>query len=72
MNKELIKKQIGQKLRELRIKAGHKAYDNFAFTYELEKNTVFRAESGQNITIDTLIDLLNIHNITLEEFFKGL
>lgn len=72
MDKELTKKKIGEKLRRLRISAGHSAYDNFAFTFELEKSTVLRAETGKNITMDTLIDLLNIHGITLGEFFQDL
>jgi hypothetical protein len=70
MDKEQTRKKIGQKLRELRIKSGHTAYDNFAFSHDLEKSTVIRAETGRNITLDTLIDLLNIHQITLKEFFE--
>jgi transcriptional regulator with XRE-family HTH domain len=64
------RKKIGEKLRELRKKAGFKGYDNFAFTFELEKNTVLRAEKGKNITIDSLINILRAHNLTLKEFFE--
>jgi transcriptional regulator with XRE-family HTH domain len=64
------RKKIGQKLRELRKKAGHKGYDNFAFTFELEKSTVIRAETGKNITLDTLLNILKIHKVSLKEFFE--
>jgi len=64
------KKKIGKKLRKLRMDAGFGSYSDFAFFYDLNKITVLRAEQGKNITIDTLIILLQIHNISLKEFFK--
>lgn len=64
--------KIGAKLRELRIKKGYKSYENFAFDHGMTRQTVGRAEQGKNITIETLIKILRIHKITLEEFFKGI
>jgi transcriptional regulator with XRE-family HTH domain len=64
------RKKIGVKLRELRKQAGFKAYDSFAFTHELEKSTVLRAETGGNIKLDTLLTLLKIHGVSLKEFFE--
>lgn len=69
-NEELRK--IGERLRELRIAAGFTAYDKFAFTYDFDSQTILRAEQGKNITIKTLIKILNVHGISLEDFFKGL
>lgn len=65
-------KKIGDKLRELRIKAGYTSYETFSYDNEIQRQSVFRAEKGENITLKTLIKLLNIHNISLEEFFKDL
>ena len=68
--KRLIK--IGERLRELRIKEGYKSYENFAFDNEINRVQYGRMEKGANITLASLLRVLDIHKITLEEFFKGL
>jgi transcriptional regulator with XRE-family HTH domain len=70
MKDEETLKKIGEKLRKLRIQAGHKAYDKFAYTFGLDTQTVLRAETGKNITLSTLIKILNVHKMSLKEFFK--
>lgn len=68
--KRLIK--IGEYLRDLRIKAGYKSYENFAFDNEINRVQYGRMEKGANITLASLFRVLDIHKITLEDFFKGL
>lgn len=68
--KRLIK--IGERLRELRKKAGYKSYENFAFDNEINRVQYGRMEKGANITLASLLKVLDIHKITLEDFFKGL
>lgn len=68
--KRLIK--VGDRLRELRKSAGHKSYENFAFEHELNRVQYGRMERGANITLASLLRVLDVHKITLEEFFKGL
>lgn len=68
--KRLIK--IGDKLRDLRKKAGYKSYENFAFDNELNRVQYGRMERGANITVASLLKVLDIHKISLEEFFNGL
>ncbi len=68
--KRLIK--IGDKLRELRKGAGYKSYENFSFDNELNRVQYGRMEKGANITLASLLRVLDIHKLTLEEFFKGL
>ncbi|WP_284652104.1 helix-turn-helix domain-containing protein [Flavobacterium terrisoli] len=71
-NIELKIKEISQKLKELRISRGYTSYETFAFENELNRVQYWRIESGQNITLRTLIKVLDIHKISLEEFFKDL
>jgi transcriptional regulator with XRE-family HTH domain len=71
-NTELKIKEISQKLKELRLSRGYTSYETFAFENELNRVQYWRIESGQNITLRTLIKVLDIHKITLEEFFKDL
>lgn len=64
--------KLGAKLRELRKAAGYKSYENFAFDNELNRVQYGRMEKGANITIASLLKVLDIHKLSLEEFFKGL
>jgi transcriptional regulator with XRE-family HTH domain len=68
--KRLIK--IGERLRELRKKAGYKSYENFAFDNEINRVQYGRMEKGTNMTLVSLLRVLDIHKITFEEFFKGI
>jgi hypothetical protein len=62
--------EIGSALSELRIKKGFDTVTNFAATFDLPPNQYWKIENGKsNITIKTLLRLLEIHRITLEEFF---
>lgn len=63
--------QIGAKLKDLRIKKGYTSYENFAIDNDLGRMQYWRLENGQtNLTLKTLFKILEIHKITLSEFFK--
>jgi len=50
---------------------GFSSYERFAIEYDLSRMHYWKIEKGlANITIRTLINILNIHQITLEEFFN--
>lgn len=62
---------IGNKLTELRKQKGYKSHESFAWDYDLPRAQYWRLEKGKaNFTIKTLVKVLAIHNLTLEEFFK--
>jgi transcriptional regulator with XRE-family HTH domain len=66
-------KAVGDRIKELRVKAGYSSHEQFAYDNSLQAKQVWRLESGKfDIKLSTLLRLLNIHGITLEEFFKGL
>lgn len=61
---------IGQKLTQLRINAGFTSYERFAVEYNISRMAYWKIEKGKtNITIRTLLTILSIHNISLEDFF---
>ena len=70
MDKRIQK--IGDKLKKLRIAEGYSSYENFAFEHDINRVQYWRMEKGQNFTMNSLIKILDIHGLTLEEFFKGL
>lgn len=69
---ELLLKKVGDRLKELRIKKGFTSYEEFSWSYDLDRKQYWRMENGANMTLKSLLKLLNIHQITFEEFFKGL
>lgn len=73
-DKELDKTilQIAEKIKTLRKEKGFTSYETFAFEHEINRVQYFRIEKGQNITLKTLIKVLAIHNLTLQEFFNDL
>jgi transcriptional regulator with XRE-family HTH domain len=64
-------KEIGLKIRMHR-KSVNNNYEQFAKEYKLSKVTLARIENGENFTLTTLIQILRILNIPLEDFFKGI
>jgi hypothetical protein len=71
-NIELKINQISKKLKEIRLSKGYSSYETFAFDNNLNRVQYWRIESGSNITLKTLIKVLDIHKISLEDFFKDL
>lgn len=65
-------KKIGERLKELRIEGGYTSYEKFAWDNELNRVQYWRMESGANVTIKSLIKVVNIHKLSLEEFFKDI
>lgn len=62
-------KKIGDKLKRLRVKNGYSSYENFAVENGLSRMQYWRMEEGKtNLTIRSLIAVLNIHKISLEKF----
>ena len=63
-------RKIAAKLRELRIEKGYSNHENFAWDNEINRVQYWKVEKGSNITIKTLLKILDIHGISLSEFFK--
>ncbi|HXB42057.1 MAG TPA: helix-turn-helix transcriptional regulator [Bacteroidia bacterium] len=72
-NEKKVCREIGIKLKDLRLKNGYSSYENFAVEHDLSRMQYWRIEKGlTNLTIRSLIKILNIHKITVEDFFLGL
>ena len=63
-------KNMAAKLRELRIAKGYSNHETFAWDNELNRVQYWKVEKGSNITIKTLLRILDIHHLSLSEFFK--
>lgn len=65
--------QIGKRLKELRIECGFSSYRKFADEYDIEPKQYWRLEEGKSdFRISSLIRVLEIHELSLQVFFKDL
>jgi transcriptional regulator with XRE-family HTH domain len=61
---------IGDKLKILRLRNGYKSYETFALENNLSRMHYWRIEKGKtNLTVKTLVKILEIHHVSIEEFF---
>ncbi len=67
---EIYLKQLGERLKALRIKSGYTNYEYFAYENNLGRSQYGKYETGGNIRFDTLVKIVQIHGLTLEEFFS--
>ena len=65
----LLVSKIASKLKKLRIEKGLTSYEKFAYQYDLSRTQYWRMEKGTNFTIKYLMKILEIHQISLEDFF---
>jgi transcriptional regulator with XRE-family HTH domain len=67
---EKSKMLIAEKIKQLRIDKGYTSYENFAYENDLSRVQYWRMERGTNFTIDYLLKILEIHKLSLKEFFS--
>ena len=68
---EELLEEIGERLRELRKDKGYSSAESFAYDHDLPRVHYWRMEKGKvNITLKSLLRILSIHGITVEEFFQ--
>ena len=65
--------RIGEALKQLRIEKGYENLSDFVRAFELPMIHYWRIESGKtNMTLKSLMRVLEIHEIPISEFFCSL
>lgn len=64
--------KIADKIKELRFQKGYSSHENFAWDNDISRAQYWRIEKGSNITMKTLLSILDIHKISLSEFFRDM
>ncbi|MFN6945364.1 MAG: helix-turn-helix transcriptional regulator [Cytophagaceae bacterium] len=64
--------RVGEKLKKLRISKGYTSYEQFAFEHNLPRSGYGDHEKGKNMTLNSLLRILDIHNIKMSDFFDDL
>ncbi|MEI6021692.1 MAG: XRE family transcriptional regulator [Bacteroidota bacterium] len=68
---DTLLKEIGDRFKYLRLKKGYSSYETFAIDNNLSRMQYWRIEKGiTNLTIKSLNNLLHIHKMSIEDFFK--
>ena len=62
-------KAIALSLKRLRIERGYSNYDNLAYDMGMSRSQYGAYENGQNLTLTTLMKILNHFNMTIFDFF---
>lgn len=63
-------RNLGRRLRELRIERGYANYEQFAFDHDLPRAQYGRYEQGKDLRFSSLVKVLKALDVTLEEFFR--
>ena len=69
---KLLLNYISENLKRIRIEKGYSNYEYFAYEIGISRSQYGRYETGENMKVLTLLKILNFHNISFTEFFKGL
>ena len=63
-------KNLGNRLKDLRIARGFTNYEQFAFEHNLPRAQYGRYEQGKDLRFSSLVKVLKALDISLEDFFK--
>jgi hypothetical protein len=72
MTKEELKafnKAVGERIKQLRLKAQFDNYEKFAYTHDLPRAQYGRYEKGQDMQLSSLYKVVNAFGLTMNEFF---
>ena len=53
----------------MRIEKGFTSYENFAIEHGISRMQYWRMEKGTNFTFESLLKILDAHEMSLSEFF---
>jgi transcriptional regulator with XRE-family HTH domain len=63
-------KEVGARLKYLRLKAGYTSAETFSNQHDLSRSLYGKYENAKkDMQFTTLVKLVNCHGLTLEEFF---
>jgi transcriptional regulator with XRE-family HTH domain len=68
-----LQNRIGLKITTLRKDMGFSSHEDFAHEHAIPRMQYWRIEKGKtNLTLRTLVKVLMIHGLTIEQFFTNL
>lgn len=68
-NIKLQLKNLGDRIRQIRIQKGYSSYEYFAYEHNFSRAQFGRYEKGQDLRFSTLVRITDAFGISLDEFF---
>jgi len=68
--KEQVLKELGERIKALRIKKGYTSYEYFAYEHNISRAQFGRYERGEDLRFSTLARIITAFDMTFEEFFS--
>lgn len=65
---ESLKANIGKELKRLRVNAGYKSYEVFAWDNKISRIQYWKMEKGTNCTLKSLKRVLDIHDVNIKKY----
>jgi len=65
-----VLRRLGNRLKQLRIAKGYSSQEIFAYEHNINRVQYSRYERGEDIRFSTLIKVIQVFDITIEEFFS--
>ena len=62
-------RELGQRIRDLRIAKGYTSAEKFAIDHKLSRVSYTKSETGSNLTYMTIRRLLKVFKISIKDFF---
>ena len=63
-------KQLGDRIKSLRINAGYSNYEYFAYKHDIPRSQYGRYERGEDLRYSSLKKIVRAFGISMEEFFS--
>jgi transcriptional regulator with XRE-family HTH domain len=70
INKEQALKQLGQRIKNLRMERGFTSYEYFAYENNISRAQYGRYEKGEDLRFSSLVKVISALDISIPEFFK--
>jgi len=66
---DVILKELGARIKALRIAKGHANYEKFAFEHDISRSQYWRYEQGEDLKFSSLVRIVKALDMSLSEFF---
>ena len=66
----LSMKELGQRIRNLRIQKGFTSHEIFAYEHDFNRVQFGRYERGEDLRFSTLVRIIHAFDMTIDEFFS--
>jgi transcriptional regulator with XRE-family HTH domain len=70
ITKEQALKQLGQRIKNLRMEKGFTSYEYFAYENNISRAQYGRYEKGEDLRFSSLVKVISALDMSIPEFFK--